>query len=59
MSRETRRNPPAFDKFLTKYQEQLTKVVPPEWLPEPIYIASEAAEGHVRGMGCQRSGAHN
>jgi hypothetical protein len=38
------RNPPAFDKFLFKYQEQLIKVVPPEWLPEPVLIASEAAK---------------
>jgi hypothetical protein len=38
------RNPPAFDKFLIKYQEQLIKVVPPEWLPEPVFIASEAAK---------------
>lgn len=38
------RNPPAFDKFLFKYQEQLVKVVPPEWLPEPVFIATEAAK---------------
>jgi hypothetical protein len=38
------RNPPAFDKFLFKYQEQLVKVVPPEWLPEPVFIASAAAK---------------
>jgi hypothetical protein len=38
------RNPPAFDKFLFKYQEQLVKVVPPEWLPEPIFVATEAAK---------------
>lgn len=37
------RNPPAFDKFILKYQEQLIKVVPPEWLPEPIFVASRAA----------------
>jgi hypothetical protein len=38
------RNPPAFDRFLFKYQEQLVKVVPPEWLPEPVFIASAAAK---------------
>jgi hypothetical protein len=38
------RNPPAFDKFILKYQEQLIKVVPPEWLPEPIFVASRAAK---------------
>ena len=38
------RNPPAFDKFLLKYQEQLVKVVPPEWLPEPVLVASKAAK---------------
>ena len=38
------RNPPAFDKFLFKYQDQLVKVVPPEWLPEPIFVASQAAK---------------
>jgi hypothetical protein len=44
------RNPPAFDKFLLKYQEQLVKVVPPEWLPEPIFVATKAAEEITRQM---------
>jgi hypothetical protein len=38
------RNPPAFDKFLFEYREQLIKVVPPEWLPEPVFVASAAAK---------------
>lgn len=38
------RNPPAFDKILIEQYDVLKGVVPPKWLPEPIYVASEAAK---------------